>query len=293
MEFDLSILPAKMQVGTSSFSTEDWCGVFYPEGLPPHEFLTHYARTFQTVEIDATWHFMPNPRTVEAWKRKVPEGFVFAAKVPKSITHEKYLVGCEEEWEYFLDTMHALGPRLGPLLFQFKYVSKRSNPEEAATGRDFLRRLEAFLPLIPAGLSVVVEVRNQAWLRSPLTDLLRARGVALALVDYVTMPRPARWFELCDPVTAAFSYVRFLGDHHSMDDLVAHKREREGKRGDWNEVLVDRTEEMREWIPILRKLSDRVDPLYVYFNNHYAGFAPGSIALLLQMWDQVMGAPRG
>lgn len=290
MDLDLSILPPRTHVGTSSFSASDWCGSFYPKGLPPADFLTHYARTFRTVEIDATWHFMPNPRTVDGWARKVPDGFVFAAKVPKVITHEKLLVDCEDEWAYFTETISRLGPKLGPLLFQFQYVAKRNDAAEYETGDGFRSRLERFFPLLNPQHRYVVEIRNPKWLGSQLTDLLRSKGVALALVDHIRMPRPSRWFEMCDPLTADFAYVRFLGDHHAMDDLVAKKREVGEKHRDWDGLVVDRSREMREWIPILRRLGATVGDLYAYFNNHYAGFAPGSVELFLKTWGEMAAA---
>ena len=293
MRLDLSILPPQFHVGTSSFSAPDWCGNFYPADLSPHEFLSHYARVFQTVEIDATWHFMPNAKIAKAWARKVPDGFIFAAKVPKVITHEKLLQGCEDDWRYFLEAMDHLGPKLGPLLFQFQYVRKGSEAQEYGTGDGFRRRLEAFLPLMPDRHRYAIEVRNATWLRPELTELLRSRNIALVLVDHARMPRAASWFESCDPVTADFSYVRFLGDHHAMDELVAAKREGGEKSRDWDELVIDRSREMREWVPILQRLASRVSDVYVYFNNHYAGFAPGSIELLLQVWNDLAGASEG
>jgi uncharacterized protein YecE (DUF72 family) len=291
--FDLSPLPVGLHVGTSSFSAADWCGPFYPTDLPPHEFLSHYARSFRTVEIDATWHFMPNLKTVQAWGRKVPDGFIFAAKVPKVITHEKKLVGCEDDWARFLETIDALGPKLGPLLLQFQYVSKKADPREYESGSEFRRRLEDFLPRMPGRFRYVIEVRNTNWLTNDLTSMLRSRNIALAMVDYVRMPRPAAWFDACDPVTADFGYVRFLGDHHSMDNLVIKMRERGEKNRDWDQLVIDRTSEMREWIPILRRLTARTGDVYAYFNNHYAGFAPGSIDLFLKIWDEMREGPDG
>jgi uncharacterized protein YecE (DUF72 family) len=135
----------------------------------------------------------------------------------------------------------------------------------------------------------VIEVRNTKWLGPGLTDLLRSRNIALALIDHCRMPRPARWFEMCDPITADFSYVRFLGDHHAMDELVAHRRESGEKSGDWDELVVDRAAEMREWVPLLERLTGRVGDIYAYFNNHYAGFAPGSIELFLKTWQEMAG----
>jgi uncharacterized protein YecE (DUF72 family) len=291
MRFDLSKIPSGLKLGTSSFSAADWCGTFYPTDLPPHEFLSYYAQVFQTVEIDATWHFMPNLKTVQAWERKVPTNFIFAAKVPKTITHEKRLVGCESDWSTFLGTMDALGPKLGPLLLQFQYIPKRSDPREYETGDDFMQRLERFLPLMPDRFRYVVEVRNTTWLGPRLTSLLRSRNIALALVDYVRMPSAPVWFDVCDPITADFSYVRFLGDHHTMDNMVARLRERGEKNRDWDSLVVDRSREMRAWVPILRKLSAEIGDVYTYFNNHYAGFAPGSIDLFLKIWDEETATP--
>jgi uncharacterized protein YecE (DUF72 family) len=289
VRIDLSDLPGGFHVGTSSFSTVDWRGVFYPDDLEPSEFLSYYAEVFRTVEIDATWHFMPNPKIVDGWARKVPDGFIISAKVPKIITHEKQLDDCEDDWSYFLETMERLGPKLGPLVFQFQYVAKRRDPKEYESGERFRQRLEEFFPLLPERFRYVVEVRNRTWLNESLTGLLRSRGIALALVDYTTMPRPQEWFERCDPITADFSYVRFLGDHRAMDDLVAHKREEGSKRRDWDELVIDRSKEMREWVPTLQRLTARTSDLYAYFNNHYAGFAPGSIELFLRVWREMVG----
>lgn len=291
MQFDLSKIPPVLKVGTSSFSAADWCGTFYPTDLPPHEFLTHYARTFRTVEIDATWHFMPNLKTVLAWARKVPAAFVFSAKVPKIITHEKRLEGCEAEWSGFLETMDAMGSKLGPLLLQFQYVSRKSDPEESETGDDFMRRLERFLPLMPDRFRYVVEVRNTSWLGPRLISLLRSRNIALALVDHFRMPAAPAWFDICDPITASFGYVRFLGDHHSMDNMVARMRARGEKNRDWDSLMIDRSREMREWVPVLRRLTAQTGDVFVYFNNHYAGFAPGSVDLFLRIWGEESEAP--
>jgi uncharacterized protein YecE (DUF72 family) len=74
-----------------------------------------------------------------------------------------------------------------------------------------------------------------------------------------------------------------------MDELVAHRRESGEKSGDWDELVVDRAAEMREWVPLLERLTGRVGDIYAYFNNHYAGFAPGSIELFLKTWQEMAG----
>lgn len=287
LTLDLSGIPPHLHVGTSSFSAADWCGPFYPESTPPAEYLIHYARQLRTVEIDATWHVMPNVRMTRAWADKVPDGFVFSVKVPKVITHESYLVDCEEEWRAFLRALEPLGDRLGPILFQFQYFAKGKDAIEYRTGDDFRRRLAAFLHLLPEGQRFVVEVRNSTWLTPALYDLLRGRNVALALVAFYTMPSGPALLERSDPVTADFSYLRFLGNHKAMDEKVAHARERGERQGDWSELIEDRSEETRAWVPAIRNLLGRQRDVYVYFNNHYAGFAPGSIDVFLKAWSEL------
>jgi uncharacterized protein YecE (DUF72 family) len=90
--------PAGVLVGTSSWSTSDWCGSFYPESIEPAEMIRVYSSKLPTVEIDSTWHFMPNKTMVDAWNSRTPDGFIFSAKVPKVISHEKYLEDCESEF---------------------------------------------------------------------------------------------------------------------------------------------------------------------------------------------------
>lgn len=288
VELDQSRIPPRLHVGTSSFSSEDWIGRFYPLSARPADFLPLYATRLRTVEIDATWHVMPSVRTVESWARRTPPGFVFSMKVPKVITHQKYLEGCENEWREFLIASEALGEKRGPLVLQFQYVSRTEQPEEWETGADFLRRLRSFVDLMPPGVRYVIEVRNERWIQEPLLTLLRERGIALALVDYFTMPSGPVLMQRIDPVTTDFAYVRFLGHHREMDLMVAEARERGLRHGDWDSLILDRTEETQAWLPTIQHLLGRNLEVFVYFNNHYAGFAPGSVEIFLQLWDRAV-----
>jgi uncharacterized protein YecE (DUF72 family) len=94
---------AKIRVGTSAFTADGWEGSFYPKGLPPRVRLSYYATQFDTVELDNRFYRTPALSTVRGWYAKTPPGFVFAAKVPQVITHEKVLVGCDEDLKHFLD----------------------------------------------------------------------------------------------------------------------------------------------------------------------------------------------
>jgi len=108
-------LPSNLFVGTSSWSSRDWCGSFYPDAIEPGQMIAYYAGEYRTVEIDSTWHYMPNQAMVNAWRERTPAGFVFSAKVPKVISHEKYLEDCEEDLNrcLFQQPLRRLRPRIG------------------------------------------------------------------------------------------------------------------------------------------------------------------------------------
>jgi uncharacterized protein YecE (DUF72 family) len=115
-----------IRIGTSAFTAAGWEEVFYPAGMKPADYLSFYATKFDTVEVDSTFYRTPPLSTVKGWYSKTPKGFLFAAKVPQTITHEKVLRDCEEEMGQFLKVMDALGEKLGPLQLQFPYFNKKA-----------------------------------------------------------------------------------------------------------------------------------------------------------------------
>jgi uncharacterized protein YecE (DUF72 family) len=260
-----------IRIGTSAFTAAGWEGGFYPQGLPAREQLSYYARHFDTVEVDSTFYRVPSLSTVQNWDARTPRGFIFAAKAPQIATHEKVLIDCDDDLMEFLKVMSVLGEKLGPLLFQFPYFNKKA----FAGVTDFLARLIPFLKKLPTGYKFAVEIRNKNWLAPQFADALRSRGVALTLIDQAWMPRPAQWFEKFDPITADFTYVRWLGDRKGI--------ERQTKT--WNKVIVDRQRELSEWVEALEKVASLRIPIYAYANNHYAGFGPATVEMFRKLWN--------
>ncbi len=248
--------------------------------------IAAYAQKLATVEIDSTWYQMPTKSMVDAWDARTPPGFVFSAKVPRVISHEKYLEDCRAELNQFVNVMSRLGSKLGPMVLQFPYVAKGKDPEEYAKGSQFLARLRDFIPCLPNEFRWAIEIRNALWVRPELLDLLHGRGISLVFIDYYTMDPLPKLLKRDGIITSNFAYLRFLGNHKQMDAAVRRAFE-EGKRAsEWGSLLVDRTEQMRSWIPAIRSLVAGQIPVYVYFNNHYAGYAPGSVELFSRLWDE-------
>lgn len=261
---------ARLRIGASSWSAESWEGAFYPAGTQPADYLAHYAADFDTVEIDATFYRTPTERMVDGWRDKTPPGFLFAAKVPQVITHEKLLENSAGDLGVFLRVMRRLGDKLGPMLLQFRYFKKAECPDP----KPFIDRLERFLPALPREMRFAVEVRNKGFVTPALLDLLRRHRVALAFIDHP-------WFFGIDDIlrkghvlTTDFAYIRWLGDRKGIEEKTQR----------WDRLTLDRTRDMGRWVPNIRRMIDGGTAVHGYFNNHYAGYAIGSIRLFREIW---------
>ena len=83
-------------IGTIGWGYSDWNGVFYPDSVPMKQALPHYARTFNSVEIDSSFYGTPKVATVQNWAKSVPDNFIFCPKTPRLITHDLGLIDAEE-----------------------------------------------------------------------------------------------------------------------------------------------------------------------------------------------------
>jgi uncharacterized protein YecE (DUF72 family) len=193
----------RLGVGTSGYNYEAWRGSFYPEDLPKTRMLTHYASQLPTVEINYTFYRMPNAKTVAAWAAQTPDGFTFALKAPQRITHQKRLRGAGDDLRYFVDVAHALGAKLGPVLFQLPPNFKK----DAARLHDFLEEL-------PDGLRAAFEFRHASWSDDDTARLLGDAGCALCCADTDEEAGLLR-------KTAPFGYLRLRRADYSAAELTA------------------------------------------------------------------------
>ena len=109
---------APIRIGAQGWNYDAWLGGFYPSGTRPTDFLSVYARAFDTVEVDSTFYAIPPEKTIEGWVKRTPADFLFTLKLPQSITHERRLRASEEETALFISRARGLGAKLGPILMQ-------------------------------------------------------------------------------------------------------------------------------------------------------------------------------
>ncbi len=272
-----------VRFGTSSFSEKSWVGPFYPPHSQPRDFLSYYATQFDTVEVDATYYAVPDERVVAGWNRKLPEHFQLSAKFPRTIVHcgeqatpdpSKVLVPehVAGDTALFLERMQPLGTKLGPLVLQFPWFSRRAPLAPGA----FVERLAAYLETLPAGLRYGVEVRNRDYVGAPLLDLLREHRVAFVLSEIAGMPHPADVALRHDVWTADFAYGRLIGDRKAV--------ERHTKT--FERTVLDKDAELRRWAELIGTARERVPETYVYANNHYAGHGPATIRRLQELVEE-------
>jgi uncharacterized protein YecE (DUF72 family) len=189
----------QIRLGTSSFIADGWNGAFYPKGMKSAEYLRYYSSCFDTVEVDSTFYRCPTADAVNNWALKTPTGFVFSLKIPRTLTHERVLVECDEEFEEFVNTAQVLREKLGPMVFQFPFF----NDSAFSSHMQFVSRLQAFFKKLPraSGCRFAVEIRNKYWLKPRLLDLLRQNNDALVLQDQSWMPHPKELGN-CELITA-------------------------------------------------------------------------------------------
>ncbi|MDH7568157.1 MAG: DUF72 domain-containing protein [Armatimonadota bacterium] len=255
---------AQLRLGTMGFSYKEWAGPFYPAGTSPRGYLAAYARHFNTVELDTTFYASPRPSTVRGWYTSTPPYFLFAAKLPHSITHEKGLVGAAEDLSDFVRTMSLLAEKLGPLLIQL--------PPSYTVAR--LEEVRRFLGELPAEFQFAIEFRHRSWYVKTVFDLLREKNVALVAVDYPRLPRRLE-------LTARWTYLRWVGRRSDVQTF--------------DRLVLDRTADLQHWAGLLLQRLEEATTVYGYFNNHYAGHAPASVRQFQRLLglDDAVSVPVG
>src|SRR5690349_261836 len=141
---------SEFRLGTMGFGYADWFDVFYPRGMKSSDHLSHYARHFDTVELDTTFHAAPDRPRVQHWVASVPDHFRFCMKTPRTVTHDRPVDQAIDEMAAFVDVAREFGQKLGVILLQF--------PPSFGSGE--LWRLRKLLETLPGDVRFAVEFRN-------------------------------------------------------------------------------------------------------------------------------------
>jgi len=243
---------SKARIGAMGWSYEHWVGNFYPSETASGDLLTEYARHFDTVEINSTFYHVPYRSTIEDWKNKTPEGFTFAAKIPRAVTHGAELGDDWEKMEVFIENISLLKGKLGPLLIQ---LPPKYKP-------DSVENLGDFLASLPRCHRYAVEFRDRGWLDSSVYKRLEEYGVALVLVDNPWMPEVG-------VVTSDFTYIRWQGDRKQVG-------------GESGKVERDRSSDIDRWAERISRFLDESIDVYGFFSKFYSGHPPTDANLLLE-----------
>ena len=226
-----------LRIGCSGWQYKHWRGDFYPAELPQSAWFAHYARTFDTVEINNSFYRLPETSTFARWREQASRRFLYAVKASRFLTHMKKLKDPDEPIARFFERARYLGPTLGPILYQL--------PPNFPLN---LERFETFLAKLPRAHQHTVEFRETSWYDERVYELLRRYGVALCLHDMegsATGPM----------VVGPFIYVRF---HHGTKKYG-------GRYSD---------ERLATWAGWLAARRQEGLDVYAYFNNDTGGHAP-------------------
>ena len=289
---------AQVRIGTSGWSYASWRGPFYPADLPHARELAYASRVFNSVELNGSFYRLQKPSTYRQWYEQTPDGFTFAVKGSRFITHNKKLGGVETPLaNFFASGVLLLEGKLGPIVWQL--------PE---TARFDEGRLEAFFGLLPrdtraavrlanrhdvrvdagwptAGrrrrIRYAIEVRSNRFVVPEFVRLVRRHGVAIVVSDSADWPR-------MEEVTADFVYLRLHGAARTYASAYSPA------------ALADWGRRIRRWRAggepaDARRITDGRAPrrrrrdVYVYFDNDQHANAPLNA---LALADRVAPSPR-
>lgn len=230
-----------VHVGTSGWQYDDWKGRFYPPEIPKRSWLEFYAASFATVELDSTFYRLPEEETFATWRARSPDGFLYAVKASRFLTHVKRLREPAEPVRRLLERADGLGDRLGPVLVQLPADLKAD-----------LDRLDETLTAFGRSIRVAFEPRHESWFSPECRSLLERHGAALCFAD--PAPKGATQWR-----TADWGYVRLHAGRASPAPCY-------GRRA------------LASWADRLAATWRPGEELFVYFNNDALACAPRDAA---------------
>jgi uncharacterized protein YecE (DUF72 family) len=187
---------AQIRIGVGGWTYPPWRGVFYPDKLPQSKELEYASHALTAIEINATFYGRQKPKSWETWEKVAPDGFQFAVKGSRYCVMKTKLCEAGEGLSgFFAQGFAALGPKLGPILWQF--ASRRKFDRDDIAG---------FIDLLPEKLDGItlrhaIEPRHDSFNDEKFFELCRTRNIAVVFEDSDEYP-------CIEADTADFTYAR-------------------------------------------------------------------------------------
>jgi len=253
-------------VGTCGISDSDWNGNFYPKGLRQIDRLAYYATRFNAIELNTTFHNIPERKHVRRWESVTPSDFRFCIKFLRDVTHgppNRLLeAGTLETVRRFFDIIRELGQKLAVVLMQFP-------PSFSAV---HLLTLLQLLDRTSCAAHLALEFRHHSWWAPATAHAMRERDIGWAVADIGSCPEIAKVptkeqlgsFGLRRIIsTTDFLYVRGLGKHLQFPVHVGEYFDSTPRITWWFERLMH-----------VLKACPKIHHAYVFFDNDFSGHAP-------------------
>jgi uncharacterized protein YecE (DUF72 family) len=226
----MSKVNCDIRIGTSGWYYEHWRDLFYPADLAKSKWFEHYARQFDTVEVNNTFYHLPKEQTIQRWHKIAPKGFLYAVKANRYITHIKMLKDCSEEMQRFFERIDVLKHNLGPVLYQLPPSLHKD-----------IELLKAFIELLPKKKIAIFEFRHKSWYSDDTYQLLGKLNAGFCIHDMPGKESPQK-------VTSDIIYVRFHGTTGRYSGSYTKSQ-------------------LQYWAKWLKTHAKNARGIYFYFNN--------------------------
>lgn len=211
----------QIYIGCAKWGRKDWVGKLYPPKTKEADFLTHYSRHFNCIELNATFYRMPTPAQIKTWKSKVGKDFKFCPKFVDQITHLRRLKNVKELTDQFLEAIYEFGDNLGPIFLM-------PHPQ---MGPKAIEILQSFIESIPNEVELFTEFRHPEWFSNSkafdqVYEVLKSQQTGAIITD-ASGRRDCVHMRLSTPEV----FIRFVGnalhptDYTRVDDWVQRMKQ--------------------------------------------------------------------
>lgn len=242
----------KYYIGTSGWFYKHWQSIFYPHELKQIDWLAYYAEHLKSVEINATFYRLPFKSVITGWARRSPAEFRFVIKGSRSITHNRKLKNVNDTLEAFLTRINLIKDKVLCILWQLPPSLKLD-----------LDLLEQFLCQLPPNFRYAFEFRHPSWIEDKTFNMLAQYKMAYCTISAPGLP--------CNLTTTTdFAYIRFHGIN-----------------GWYNYNYTE--EDLLWWRDKISIIEDKVEKVFVYFNNDHEAYAVRNALRIKELLMQIKG----